>query len=36
MEVKRLQIWSQTHSKFRTTKQKIQAEQKHFFDIIKE
>ena len=36
MEVKRLQIWSHTHSKFRTIKLQIQAEQKHFNDMNKE
>ena len=36
MEVKKLQIWSHTRSKFRTTKLQIQGEQKHFIDIIKE
>ena len=36
MEVKRLQIWSQTRSEFRTTKLQIQGEQKHFFDMNKE
>ena len=36
MEVKKLQIWSHTRSKFRTTKLQIQGEQKQFYDIIKE
>ena len=36
MEVKRLQIWSHTRSKFRTTTLQIQEEQKHFFDMNKE
>ena len=36
MEVKRLQIWSHTRSKFRTTKLQIQGEQKHFFDMNKD
>ena len=36
MEVKRLQIWSHTRSKFRTAKLQIQGEQKHFFDINKD
>ena len=36
MEVKRLQIWSQTRSKLRTTKLQIQGEQKHFFDMSKD
>ena len=36
MEVKRLQIWSHTRSKFRTIKLQIQGEQKHLFDKSKE
>ena len=36
MKVKKLQIWSQTCSKFRATKLQIQGEQKHLFDMSKE